>query len=144
MVMVLLFLGVVFLLVGFQSLNSDNNSADSASSTTTTSATSAAPATTSAASAAPSAKADVRVYNISEVAGAAQTVSNKLHDAQWNVVETDNLSVEGVTATTVYYGDTPGEKDAAEAVGKILSVPAEPRIPALSDKPPGVIVLVTG
>ena len=145
MVMVLLFLGVVFLLVGFQSLNSDNNSADSASSTTTTtSATSGAPATTSAASAAPSAKADVRVYNISEVAGAAQTVSTKLHDAQWNVVETDNLSVEGVTATTVYSGDTPGEKDAAEAVGKILSVPAEPRIPALSDKPPGVIVLVTG
>ncbi|MDR3660781.1 MAG: LytR C-terminal domain-containing protein [Mycobacterium sp.] len=142
MVMVLLFLGVVFLLVAFQALSSDSNSPQSNSSSSATSATSAAP--TTSATPAP-AKADVRVYNISEVAGAAQNVANKLHDAQWNVVETDNLSVDAPpTVTTVYFGDTPGEKDAADAVGKILDAPVEPRIPALNDKGPGVIVLVTG
>lgn len=140
MVMVLLFLGVVFLLVAFQSLSSDSSS-ESSSSSSSTSATSA-PATTPPPA---PAKADVKVFNISEVAGAAQNVANKLHDAQWNVTETDNLSVDAPpTATTVYFGEAPGEKEAAEAVGKILDAPVEPRIPALNDKGPGVIVLVTG
>ena len=139
-VMVLLFLGVVFLLVAFQSLSSDSSS-ESSSSSSSTSATSA-PATTPPPA---PAKADVKVFNISEVAGAAQNVANKLHDAQWNVTETDNLSVDAPpTATTVYFGEAPGEKEAAEAVGKILDAPVEPRIPALNDKGPGVIVLVTG
>jgi len=142
MVMVLLFLGVVFLLVAFQSLSSDSSS-ESNSSSSSTSATSAT-ATTTSTTPAP-AKADVKVFNISEVAGAAQTVANKLHEAQWNVSETDNLSVDTPpTATTVYFGDAAGEKEAAEAVGKILDAPVEPRIPALNDKGPGVIVLVTG
>ena len=69
MVMVLLFLGVVFLLVGFQAMGSgDGSSADDSPvatvSTTTTPPTSASPA--------PAAKADVRVYNISETPGAAE------------------------------------------------------------------------
>jgi hypothetical protein len=141
MVMVLLFLGVVFLLVAFQSLSSDSSSDSSSSSSS--SATSAT-ATTTSTTPAP-AKADVKVFNISEVAGAAQTVANKLHEQQWNVTETDNLSVDGPpTATTVYFGEAAGEKEAAEAVGKILDAPVEPRIPALNDKGPGVIVLVTG
>ena len=140
MVMVLLFLGVVFLLVAFQSLSSDSSS-ESSSSSSSTSATSA-PATTPPPA---PAKADVKVFNISEVAGAAQNVANKLHEQQWNVTETDNLSVDAPpTATTVYFGEAPGEKEAAEAVGKILDAPVEPRIPALNDKGPGVIVLVTG
>ncbi|OBJ38263.1 hypothetical protein A5630_29785 [Mycolicibacterium mucogenicum] len=141
MVMVLLFLGVVFLLVAFQSLSSD--SSDSNSSSSSASATSAT-ATTTSTTPAP-AKADVKVFNISEVAGAAKGVADKLHEAQWNVTETDNLSVDAPPpATTVYFGDAAGEKEAAEAVGKILDAPVEPRIPALNDKGPGVIVLVTG
>jgi len=141
MVMVLLFLGVVFLLVAFQSLSSDSSSDSSSSSSS--SATSAT-ATTTSTTPAP-AKADVKVFNISEVAGAAQTVANKLHEQQWNVTETDNLSVDAPpAATTVYFGEAAGEKEAAEAVGKILDAPVEPRIPALNDKGPGVIVLVTG
>ena len=44
----------------------------------------------------------------------------------------------------MYFGEAAGEKEAAEAVGKILDAPVEPRIPALNDKGPGVIVLVTG
>ncbi|MHA7666129.1 LytR C-terminal domain-containing protein [Mycolicibacterium sp. HS_4_1] len=142
MVMVLLFLGVVFLLVAFQSLSSDSSS-ESSSSSSSTSATSAAASTTSTPPA--PAKADVKVFNISEVAGAAKTVADKLHDQQWNVTETDNLTVDAPPpATTVYFGDAAGEKEAAEAVGKVLDAPVEPRIPALNDKGPGVIVLVTG
>jgi len=73
MVMVLLFLGVVFLLVGFQAMGSgdDSGAEDSpvatVSTTSTSSPTSAEPA--------PAAKADVRVYNISETAGAAESTA---------------------------------------------------------------------
>ena len=92
MVMVLLFLGVVFLLVGFQAMgsgdDSDSSSSTAVSTVTATPTTSASPT----ADAAP-AKADVRVYNISEVAGAAESTANRLRDAQWNVTETGNLTL---------------------------------------------------
>jgi hypothetical protein len=140
MVMVLLFLGVVFLLVAFQYMGSDDSdSSDSTSASVTTSAS-----TTTKTSAAPAPKADVRVYNISDVAGAAEGTATKLRDAQWNVTETGNLTLDGVTATTVYFGEAAGEKEAAEAVGKLLNAPVEPRVPALAEQPPGVIVAVTG
>jgi hypothetical protein len=141
-VMVLLFLGVVFLLVGFQALGSGDDGDDSSSTAATISATST---TTASASEKPEpAKADVRVFNISEVAGAAESTATRLRDAQWNVTETGNLTLEGVTATTVYFGDTPGEHEAADAVGKLLEAPVEPRRPDLAEQPPGVIVAVTG
>jgi LytR cell envelope-related transcriptional attenuator len=142
MVMVLLFLGVVFLLVGFQAMGSgDDASADdppvaTASTTSTPSPTSATPA--------PAAKADVRVYNISETAGAAESTANQLRDAGWNVTETGNLTLEGVTATTVYFSDAPGERESADEVGQLLQAPVEPRSPELSEQPPGVVVAVTG
>ena len=141
MVMVLLFLGVVFLLVGFQAMGSgDGSSADDSPvatvSTTTTPPTSAAPA--------PAAKADVRVYNISETPGAAENTANQLRQAGWNVTETGNLTLEGVTATTVYFSDAPGEKESADQVGQLLQAPVEPRAPGLAEQPPGVIVAVTG
>jgi hypothetical protein len=143
MVMVLLFLGVVFLLVGFQAMgsgdDSDSSSSNAVSTVTATPTTSASPS----ADAEP-AKADVRVFNISEVAGAAESTANRLRVAQWNVTETGNLTLDGVTATTVYFGETPGEKDAADEVGKLLEAPVEPRTPELADQPPGVIVAVTG
>ena len=142
MVMVLLFLGVVFLLVGFQAMGSgDDSSSDDSpvavSSTSTPSPTSSEPP-------APVAKADVRVYNISETAGAAENTANQLRDAGWNVTETGNLTMEGVTATTVYYSDAPGERESAEEVGKVLQAPVEPRAPELAEQPPGVVVAVTG
>ena len=141
MVMVLLFLGVVFLLIAFQYLG-PNDDSDSSASTSATAATSSTVTKTSATPA--PAKADVRVFNISEVAGAAENTATKLRDAQWNVTETGNLTLEGVTATTVYFGEAPGEKEAADEVGKLLAAPVEPRVPALADQPPGVIVAVTG
>lgn len=144
MVMVLLFLGVVFLLVAIQSLTSDDSGSSSASSSTT--ATSSAAPTTSTPPAPPSAQ--VVVLNVSDVPGAAQTVADKLHEAKFNVGDPGNLTLDQMPpATTVYFGDGPGEKDTADAVGKLIQAPVEPRgqIAELSDQPADVvIVLVTG
>jgi LytR cell envelope-related transcriptional attenuator len=141
MVMVLLFLGIVFVLVGFQALRSSDDS-DADDTTVATSITTKP--TTSSAAPQPNAKADVRVYNISEVEGAAENVANRLRDSGWNVTETGNLTLDGVTATTVYYSDAPGEHAAADEVGKLLEAPVEERLAPLADQPPGVIVAVTG
>ena len=140
MVMVLLFLGVVFLLVGFQAMSSgDSDGEESVATTmTTTSTTSEAPPP------AEPARADVRVYNISESEGLAEGTANRLRDAGWNVTEIGDLTLEGVTATTVYFSDAPGEREAADEVGRLLEAPVEPRHPALAEQPPGVIVAVTG
>ncbi|MBU8808508.1 LytR C-terminal domain-containing protein [Mycolicibacterium goodii] len=142
MVMVLLFLGVVFLLVGFQALGSDDDSSDQpavASATTTT------PTKTSAkAEPKPAPRAEVRVYNISEVAGAAENTANRLREADWNVTETGNLTLADVPVTTVFFGEAEGERESAEEVGKLLDAPVEPRRPELAEQPPGVIVVVTG
>jgi LytR cell envelope-related transcriptional attenuator len=141
MVMVLLFLGVVFLLVGFQAMGSGDDSSADDSPVATVSTTTTPPAS---ASPAPAAKADVRVYNISETPGAAENTANQLRQAGWNVTETGNLTLEGVTATTVYFSDAPGEKESADQVGQLLQAPVEPRAPGLAEQPPGVIVAVTG
>ncbi|ANI37833.1 hypothetical protein MVAC_24875 [Mycolicibacterium vaccae ATCC 25954] len=139
MVMVLLFLGVVFLLVALQSLGgSDDDSSSAGSTTVTTTAT-----TTSAAPEEP-ARAEVRVFNISETPGAAETTATRLRDAEWDVTETGNLVVPDVTVTTVYFGEAPGEQEAAEEVGRLLEAPVAPRVPELTEQPPGVVVLVTG
>ena len=49
-----------------------------------------------------------------------------------------------MTATTVYFGDAPGEQESADEVGRLLQAPVEPRVPELAEQPPGVIVAVTG
>ena len=140
MVMVLLFLGVVFLLVGFQAMGSGDSDNDQSSIATTT-------ITTSPATPSPSpepAKADVRVYNISSTEGAAENTANRLREAGWNVTETGNLSLSDISATTVFFSDAPGEREAADEVGKLLQAPIQPRVPELTEQPPGVVVAVTG
>lgn len=140
MVMVLLFLGVIFLLVGFQAMGSSGNSGDDDSSVSTISTT--MPSKTSAAVAP---KAEVRVYNVSGEDGIAGRTADQLKADGYNVTEVDDLApLRDVTATTVYYTDAPGEHETATAVGKALNAPVEPRIPDIADQPPGVIVLVTG
>jgi hypothetical protein len=141
MVMVLLFLGVVFLLVGFQAMGSGDSEGDQSSSIATSTITTSSSATSP--SPAP-AKADVRVYNISEIQGAAEGAANRLRDAGWNVTETGNLSLPEVPATTVFFSDAPGEREAADEVGKLLEAPVQPRVPELTEQPPGVVVAVTG
>jgi LytR cell envelope-related transcriptional attenuator len=144
MVMVLLFLGVIFLLLGFRALGSSGNS-DEYSSTPASSAASSASAAPSSTSEKPApAQAEVRVYNVSSKDGAAARVGDQLKAANFKVTEVTNLSVSDISATTVYYTDADGEKATAEAVGKALQAPVERRISALVDQPPGVIVLVTG
>jgi LytR cell envelope-related transcriptional attenuator len=141
MVMVLLFLGVVFLLVGFQAMGGGNDSGDDSSSVPTVATTSAAAPTSEQ----PAPKAEVRVFNVSEVAGAAESTAARLREAGWNVTETGNLPAPpNLTATTVYFGEAEGEQQSAEEVGKVLEAPVEPRIPEVAEQPPGVIVLVTG
>ncbi|OBI12912.1 MULTISPECIES: LytR C-terminal domain-containing protein [unclassified Mycobacterium] len=142
MVMVLLFLGVIFLLLGWQALSSsgksDDESASAASSVTSTTTSSAAT------SSAPANQAEVHVYNISSKEGVAAKTKDQLTSAGFKVTDVGNLTIPDVTATTVYYTDAEGEHATADAVGQKLGAPVQPRIPALKDQPPGVIVLVTG
>jgi LytR cell envelope-related transcriptional attenuator len=141
MVMALLFLGIIFLLLGWQALgssgNSDDESASPASSVTSTTAssTSAKPAPN---------QADVRVYNISSQEGVAARTRDQLAAAGFKVTDVGNLPVPDVKVTTVYYSDADGEHATADAVGQKLQAPVEARIPALANQPPGVIVLVAG
>ena len=137
-VMVLLFLGVVFLLVGFQALSGSDDDASTAATTVTTTTT-----TTTSAPPEP-ARPEVRVFNISEIPGAAESTATRLRDDKWDVTEVGNLVAPEVTVTTVYFGETEGEQEAAEEVGRLLQVPVAPRVPELIEQPPGVVVLVTG
>ena len=143
MVMVLLFLGVAFLLVAFQAMGGGDDDSDSSSATSVTSTIN--PSTSTSASAEPDApRPEVRVYNVSDVQGAADRVANQLKEQQWDA-RAENLEIGAPPAeTTVYWGSTPGEREAAEEVGGILQAPAVERIPDLGDQPPGVIVVITG
>ncbi len=136
--MVLMFLGVVFLLVGFQAMNSDGDSGESST------ISSAITTTPSASPSAEPAKAEVRVYNVGDTEGAGSSVADQLRQAGWNVTVTESLDLADVTATTVFFGDTPGEREAADEVGRILQAPVAPRVSGLADQPPGVVVAVTG
>ncbi|MEE3751340.1 LytR C-terminal domain-containing protein [Mycobacterium intracellulare] len=142
MVMVLLFLGVIFLLLGWQALGTSGSSDDdSASPVPSSTATTSATSTSSKPAAA---QADVQVYNISSKEGVAARTRDQLTSAGFKVTKVDNMAVPDVSSTTVYYTDADDERATADAVGKNLGAPVEPRIPALSSEPPGVIVLVAG
>ena len=145
MVMVLLFLGVIFLLLGWQALGSSGNSDDDSASpvSSVTSATSSASSTST--SGQPQAnQAEVHVFNISGKEGVAARAADQLKAAGFKVTDVGNLSLSDVSATTVYYTDADGEHATADAVGQKLGAAVEPRISALTSQPPGVIVLVTG
>ncbi|KZS84889.1 MULTISPECIES: LytR C-terminal domain-containing protein [Mycobacterium] len=142
MVMVLLFLGIIFLLLGWQALGSSGKSDDDSSTVAGMTTTSTAPTSTSAKPAAN--QAEVRVYNISGKEGVAGRTADQLKAAGFKVTEVTNLAVSEVSVTTVYYGDAEGERATADAVGQKLGAPVERRIAEVADQPPGVIVLVTG
>jgi len=134
MVMVLLFLGLIFLLVGFQAMTSGGDGGEDPPRSVATSST-----TTPAVP-----KSDVRVYSITGDEPAAVRVSDRLKEAGWNVTATATSTVAELPATTVFFGPAEGEQAAAETVGKLLEAPVQPRIPEIAEDPPGVIVLVTG
>jgi len=139
MVMVLLFLGMIFLLLGINAVRSGSNSGSQATAVVSTTATT--PPSTPAPP-----KPDVLVYNISGVEGAAARAGQRLTQAGWNVtVEPNTHDLSDVTATTVFFTEAPGEREAAGEVAKILdNAPMELRRPEIADWPPGLIVTVTG
>jgi hypothetical protein len=139
MVMVLLFLGIIFLLLGINAVRTGGNSSNQATAVVTTTAT-----TASSTPAAP--KPDVLVYNISGVEGAATRAGQRLTQAGWNVtVEPGTLELPEVTATTVFFTEAPGERESAGDVAKILdNAPVALRRSEIADLPPGLIVTVTG
>lgn len=142
MVMVLLFLGVIFLLLGFQWLTSGDSGDEDAVSTTTSSVTTT---TTTTEAAIPD--VDVRVYNITDQEGLAGATADRLREEHYKVTDVTNLVLTDVSQTTVYFTpDNADEQRAAEAIGKLLDAPVEPRIedPDVADQPPGVIVVVAG
>ncbi len=141
MVMMLLFLGVIFLLVGLQTLSSSSSSDDTAA-TTSASAT-AAPSPSEEPAAAPA--VPVHVYNAEGRPGLGRETADKLIADHFEVTEPANLDrPEGLTETTVFHGTAPGEKETAEKVGEALHAPVETRPESLAELPPGVIVIVTG
>ena len=138
MVMVLLFLGVIFLLVGMQAVGNQGDDEGSGTSIVNTNTS-----TTSKKPPAP-AKADVVVINTSDDEAAGTGAADKLKKGGYNVTDTRKADLTGVTETTVFYGDAAGEREAAEEVGKLMDAPVEPRGAGLADEPPGIIVAVTG
>lgn len=136
-IMVLLFLGVAFLLIALQTMGGGSDDGDDSSiAAVTTTTTTSAPAEPE--------RPEVRVFNIGTVEGAADAMATRLRDADWNVTETGNLELPETTVTTVFFGDTPGEQQAAEEIGRLLEAPVAPRVPQLLEQPPGVVVAVTG
>lgn len=111
----------------------------------TTTTPTAAPTTTSAAVASgPVDKSvPVRVFNNSNVSGLAAGTANELTSSGWNVSETGNYSYGLIQTTTVYYGNSAAEKQAAQAIAAELGVPVEPRFTGIASASPGVIVIVT-
>lgn len=170
--MVLIALAIVFAGLGAMALsnsNSESAAAETSADTETTAApttTSRTPATTAAASttaaaattlttttttAAPTTTAaavdktlPVRVLNNSTVAGLAKRTGSELSAAGFNVTEMGNYPGGVIAKTTVYYGNSPHERETAQAIANELGVSAEPRFPGIADSPPGVIVIVTG
>lgn len=132
MVMVLLFLGVIFLLVGLQAMSSGGDNADDIPAAPMTTTKTAVP------------KPEVRVFTAGGEEAAATRVGDRLREAGWNVTEAGAPLAAEIGATTVYFGSAEGEQAAADAVGKVLEAPVEPRIAEITAQPPGVIVLVRG
>jgi hypothetical protein len=83
----------------------------------------------------------VHVLNNSTVAGLAARTASELTADGWNVAEVGNYPGPNITNTTVYYGNNPGEKEAALAIADELGATAEPRPGGTGS---GVTVVVTG
>ncbi len=118
---------------------SSTTTTPSSATTTTPPATSSAPTPTAAVKAVP-----VRVLNNSMIAGLAGKTAGQLTDAGWNVVETGNYPGANIAKTTAYYGNSPGDKEAAQAIAAQLGITAEAKSTGLGESSPGVTVIVTG
>lgn len=87
----------------------------------------------------------VQVFNNSNITGLAGRTGEELRENGFAVGDVANLpSNRGVVPeTTVYFGNAPGEQQAAEAVAAQLGARVEPRPGDLAPGADGVIVIVT-
>lgn len=162
--MVLIALAILFAGLGFASLGGSGSEETAATVTTSAAATTtaarpttaagaaggtsaSAASTTSGASsttrAAAAASVPVRVLNNSNVTGLASQTATELMSSGWTVSETGNYSDGTISETTVYYGTSAAEKEAATEIAAQLGVPAEPKFPGIANSSPGVVVIVT-
>nr|WP_271209978.1 LytR C-terminal domain-containing protein [Rhodococcus wratislaviensis]GLK34863.1 hypothetical protein GCM10017611_17130 [Rhodococcus wratislaviensis] len=163
--MVLIALAILFAGLGFASLGGSDSEETAATVTTTAAATttaavrpttaagaagatstSAASTTSGASSTSKSADAasvPVRVLNNSNVTGLASQTATELMSSGWTVSETGNYSDGTISETTVYYGTSAAEKEAATEIAAQLGVSAQPRFPGIANSSAGVIVIVT-
>ncbi|PXX65182.1 LytR cell envelope-related transcriptional attenuator [Nocardia tenerifensis] len=86
----------------------------------------------------------VRVLNNSMIVGLAGKTANQLTAEGWNVVETGNYPGVNIPKTTVYYGNSPGDREAGLAIAQQLGTSAEAKSSGLGESSPGVTVIVTG
>ncbi|MET7770742.1 LytR C-terminal domain-containing protein [Nocardia sp. NPDC005366] len=111
----------------------------------TTTPTTATPATT-APQAAPAANraVPIRVLNNSLVAGLASRTAGQLQADGWTNVSSGNYAGGNIAKTTVYYGNSPGEREAAMEVARALGATAEPKSSDVGDSGAGVVVILAG
>ncbi|MFE7419158.1 LytR C-terminal domain-containing protein [Rhodococcus sp. NPDC057529] len=162
--MVLIALAILFAGLGFASLGGSDSEETAATVTTSAAATTtaarpttaagaaggtsaSAASTTSGASsttkAADAAPVPVRVLNNSNVTGLASQTATELMSSGWTVSETGNYSDGTISETTVYYGTSAAEKEAATEIAAQLGVSAEPKFPGIANSSAGVVVIVT-
>ncbi|WP_280411956.1 LytR C-terminal domain-containing protein [Nocardia asiatica] len=116
--------------------------ASSTAAATGTPTTTTAAATTTTATAARA--VPVRVLNNSMVAGLAAKTADQLSASGWTIAETGNYPGANIAKTTVFYGNSPGEKEAAQAIADELGASVAPKSSGIGDSGPGVTVIVTG
>ncbi|WP_169812002.1 LytR C-terminal domain-containing protein, partial [Nocardia farcinica] len=86
----------------------------------------------------------VRVLNNSLVAGLANRTANQLAASGWTNVTAGNYAAGTLAKTTVYYGNSAAEREAALAIAQELGAVAEPKSAGVGDGSAGVIVILTG
>ena len=138
--MVLIALAILF--VGIGALSWSRSGSDSAAGEANTAQTTTAAATTTLTDAQIKA-VGIRVYNNSDIAGLAARMSERLTQSGWDVTETGNYSDRQLSETTVYYGDEPGEEEAAKEIADEIGGQAEPRPAGVLDDAAGVLVILT-
>jgi hypothetical protein len=90
-----------------------------------------------------SAKAPVRVYNNSTIAGLADRAADDIRDSGWSVTEVGNWPHSTIPTSTVYYRNGTNELAAARNLASSFGLRAEPRFSGIEDASPGLIVIVT-
>ncbi|WP_324198060.1 LytR C-terminal domain-containing protein [Nocardia beijingensis] len=84
------------------------------------------------------------MLNNSMVAGLAAKTAGQLAADGWTIAETGNYPGTNIAKTTVYYGNSARDKEAAQAIADDLGAAVAPKSDAIGDTGPGVTVIVTG